>query len=94
MVNQNLPALRFAIGDTYRERGARKRAFDYELVEIAPHQTRSGAASFVLTWRGRCVLCGADFTQKTGRRPRQMLRTCSRHRGTAPRRWPAEERHG
>ena len=85
----DLPRLRFKMGDTFRERGARGRIFVYRLVGTAPYATRTGAASALLTWQGQCAMCGADFYQTTGRRPHEMLRTCQRHRGKAPWRWPA-----
>ena len=90
-MTSDLPRLRFKMGDTFRERGARGRTFVYRLVGAAPYETRSGAASALLTWQGQCAMCGAAFTLTTGRRPHELARTCERHRGKAPSRWPVGE---
>ena len=74
-------ALRWAVGDTIQDRAAGL-VHTYRLAEIRPYTSaRTGHATATLHWRGSCVVCGAAFVCITGRRPRELVRTCLDHRG-------------
>ena len=78
-----VPPLRWGIGETLRQR-TRQGMHAYTLKAVAPYTTRAGSPSIVLTWEGRCAVCGQPFVIRTGRKPnRWITRTCPEHRGLA-----------
>jgi len=72
--------LRWRVGDTFKEK-AGSFVHNYRLAAIKPHTNKNGTASALLYWSGICVICGAGLVALSGRRPRDLLRTCARHRG-------------
>lgn len=73
-------AVRWRVGDTITDKAAGY-VHTYVLTAIAPHTTWSGHASALLYWRGSCVVCGGIVVALSGRRPKELARTCMAHRG-------------
>lgn len=71
---------RWRVGDAFQEK-ASGFVHTYRLTAIAPHTTRKGHASLLLYWRGTCAACGGILVALSGRRPRELVRTCLAHRG-------------
>jgi len=68
----------------------------YELVGVEPYARRDGGNSFLLTWRGSCPECGADFESGTGTAgapPRRRCPPCrlppGEQRAVSGKRWQA-----
>jgi len=75
-----LSATRWRVGDAHQER-AGGYVHTYRLTAIAPHTNRTGYQSVLLYWRGSCVVCGGVLVALSGRRPKELARTCLAHRG-------------
>ena len=74
-------ALRWHVGDTIQDK-AKGYIHTYRLAAIRPYTSpRTGHETALLHWRGSCVVCGTGFIAITGRRPRELARTCLDHRG-------------
>jgi hypothetical protein len=58
----------------------------YQLLAVDDYKNRFGFASKLLTWLGTCAVCGRQFTARSGRRPKGLVRTCGFHRGQFRRR--------
>lgn len=71
---------RWRVGDAFQEK-ASGYVHTYCLTAIAPHTTRKGHAWLLLYWRGTCAACGGILVALSGRRPRELVRTCLTHRG-------------
>jgi hypothetical protein len=80
----------YRVGSTHREK-AHGREHHYVCVGSEPYERRDGEWTRVLTWQGHCSVCGAPFNQKTGGRPKSMVRTCPAHRGRGASRRVAAE---
>jgi hypothetical protein len=74
-------AVRWAIGDPFQDRVGGY-VHTYRLAEIRPYTSpRTGHQTATLHWLGSCVVCGAAFMCVSGRRPKDLVRTCLDHRG-------------
>lgn len=79
----------WSAGDTITQTGLGGRVFVYRLLGIEPYVRRNGAETILLSWEGRCTICGDAFIAKSGRKPRYLVRTCLADRGTPRDLWPA-----
>jgi hypothetical protein len=53
----------------------------YTLVEIRPYRRRDGGETFVMAWRTRCVVCGAEFEATIPQdKFEKASRRCPQHR--------------
>jgi hypothetical protein len=60
-------------------------------VQVEPYTRRSdGAASVLVTWRGRCATCEAAFHVKGSRAAKHLPVNCPAHRGRQARRRPRD----
>ena len=63
------------IGEVIRPQGR-----EYTLLATENYTTKTGRASNLLTWKGKCTVCGDGFTFKTGMSNFHPTATCERHR--------------
>jgi len=77
-----MPPIRFALGQRIVQTTITGGSYSYTLTAARPYQTKAGAPSAVLTWAGTCAVCGDAFSATSGRKPRELVRTCRSHRGT------------
>jgi len=76
-----MPPIRFSLGQRIVQTTKTGGCYGYTLTAADPYLTKAGAPSAVLTWAGTCAVCGEVFSATSGRKPRELVRTCLSHRG-------------
>jgi hypothetical protein len=67
------------IGDIHRQT-ADGITHSYRLIDRSSYTNKRGRMVDVLTWEGKCPVCGNAFTTTSGPKTRWITRNCPEHR--------------